>query len=262
MTLINANLMQAFDTFIAFLTNHNPDRVVLSEMYQEKLARLDQDMDVLIELASAGMEEQLAPLLTVLLQEWAIKEAIELLLRPQGCVLDPADKEIEHCFWNKLCRQHQALSSELLLYLHQAKETQEERSKSWQVIAARTFENQQRQQQQWMWHQQQLSQQWFQGQQDMFHQFQQDNRQWATTALTGVQQAQLGMQQWYKFAESTQASVANMLAVVERQQLSMVQEVRKARTKTWVMRLTIIVLVLVGVLALFGFALVMLMQLY
>jgi len=219
MTLITVNLTQAFDMFVSSLAKHNTDPIVLDEIYQEKLAKLNQYMGVLTKLAVAGMEEQISPLLSTLLQEWAIKEAVELLLRYPGYSFNPADPGLQRSFWAKLGRQHQALSSELLLHLQQAKETraqvQEERSKNWQSIAARTFENQQSQQQHWVQYQQQLNQQWFQGQRDMFNQFQQANQQWANTALTGVQQAQLGMQQWYGFAASTQANVANMLTGTE-----------------------------------------------
>ena len=58
----------------------------LGDSYQEKFGRLDQYMHVLNQLAAEGMEEHLSPLLNTLLQEWAIKEAIELLLRSHNCV--------------------------------------------------------------------------------------------------------------------------------------------------------------------------------
>ena len=91
MTCIPVNLHQAFDAFFSALAQHQTDPLVLDEIYQKELIRLNHQMDLLIQLASAGMEEQLSPLLSTLLQEWAMKEAIEMLLRYPGCAFDPAD---------------------------------------------------------------------------------------------------------------------------------------------------------------------------
>jgi hypothetical protein len=149
MTRINVNLHQAHNAFvscIAAANQHHTDPAVLSAVYQEKLDRLDQYMDVLSQLASAGMEEQLVPLFTTLLQEWSIKEAMELLLRHQNGLIDPSDQGLHNAFWEKLGRQHQVLSSELFLQLQRGKEqralTQEERAKSWQAMALNAFEKQ------------------------------------------------------------------------------------------------------------------------
>ncbi len=277
MTLINVNLSDAHNTFVASLAamnQQNIDPEVLDEMYQEKLDRLDQYMHVLTQLAAAGMEEQISSLLNTLLQEWAVKEAIELLQRYQDCVIDPAHQGLLQSFWDKLGRQHQALSSELLLQLKLGKEqrehAQEERARSWQTAAFRSIENQQSQQQewqntvsQWVQGQQQTNQQWFQHQQNVFSQHQQANQQWANVAMTGVQQAQLGVKQWYDFATSTQANVANMLAGTEQRQAMMVEQaVHKTNMKKWVTRLTIIGLVIVGIVALFGCAFFAMMHLY
>ncbi len=277
MTRIDVNLTDAHSMFvssIAAANQQNTNLDVLDEVYQEKLDRLDQYMHVLNQLAAEGMEEHLSPLLNTLLQEWAIKEAIELLLRYHNCVIDPTDQGLQRSFWEKLGRQHQALSCQLLLQLQRSKEqrvqAQEERHRSWQSIAARTFENQQQQQQQWQgtafqWvqHQQQLNQQWLQSQQEMFTHFQQAHQHWANTALTGVHQAQLGVKQWYDFAASTQVNVANMLAGSEQRQSMMVEQAAyKANVKKWTTRLTLIGLVLVGSVALFGCAFFALMHLY
>ena len=93
MTCMNVNLHQAHNAFvscIAVANQHHTDPAVLSAVYQEKLDRLDQYMDVLSQLASAGMEEQLAPLLTTLLQEWAQSEHLSL---PNYRVLDATGPE-------------------------------------------------------------------------------------------------------------------------------------------------------------------------
>jgi len=274
MTLINVDLQQAHSTFVSSIAKQHTDPLVLEEIHQEKLARLDQDMDMLTKLAVAGMEEQLSPLLSTLLQEWAIKEAVEVLLRYPGCAFDPADQGLQQSFWSKLGRQHQALSSELLLHLQQAKETRAQaqvgREQSWQTVASKSLEDQRNQQNQWQttafqWvqGQRQTNQQWFDREQTMFNQYQQANQKWADTALVGVQQAQLGVQQWYTFAASTQHNVANMLAGTEQRQAAvMEQAVHKANMKKWVTRITVIGLVLVGIVALFGCAFFAMMHLY
>lgn len=277
MTRLDVNLYQAHDAFvscIAAANQHHTDPAVLSAVHQEKLDRLDQSMDILSQLASAGMEEQLAPLLTTLLQEWAIKEAIELLLRHQNGLINPADQGLHNAFWEKLGRQHQALSSELLLQLQRGKEeraqVQAERAKSWQAMALKAFESQYQQQQhwqgtafQWVQHQQQLNQQSFENQREMFNHFQQANQQWANAAMIGVQQAQLGVKQWYDFAASTQASVANLLAGSQQQQAIVVEQALiRANTKRWISRLMIIGLVMLSLLALFGCSFFAMMHLY
>ena len=263
MTLIHVDLAQAYDTFVSYVAKQDTDPIVLEEIHQEKLARLDQYMDMLTRLASAGMEEQLSPLLSTLLQEWAIKEVVELLLRYPGCAFDPADPGLQQTFWRKLGRQHQALSSELLLHLQQARvaraQAEAERAQSWQTVAARSVEDQRQQNLQF----QGAAIQWVQHEQQMFSQHQQANREWADVAIVGVQQAQLGVKQWYDFASSTQQSVANMLVGTEQRQAAVVEQaVHKSNMKKWGSRLMIIGLVIVGILAMFGCAFFGLMHLY
>jgi hypothetical protein len=220
------------------------------------------------------MEEQLSPLLNTLLQEWAMKEAVELPLCYQNCVIDPSHQGLQRSFWEKLGRQHQALSSELLVQLQKSKEqrarAEQERAQNWQSVAFKSFENQQNQNQQfqqatfqWVQGQQQQNQQWFQHQQEMFGYYQQANREWANVAMVGVQQAQLGVKQWYDFAASTQQNVANMLAGTEQRQAAVVEQaVHKANMKKWVRWLTVIGFVIGGIVALFGCAFFAMLHLY
>jgi hypothetical protein len=145
-----------------------------------------------------------------------------------------------------------------------------QRAQSWQSVAARAIENQQEQQRQWQqaavqWTQgqQQMNQHWFQHQQQMFGHYQQANREWANTAMAGVQQAQQGVKQWYDFAASTQANVAHMLAGTTQKQAMMVEQaVHKANMRKWTTRLTLIGLVLIAFVALFGCAFFLMMHLY
>ncbi|HEU5375888.1 MAG TPA: hypothetical protein VFV38_10645 [Ktedonobacteraceae bacterium] len=277
MTLVNVNLVDAHNAFVSYIAaanQNNTDLDVLEDVCQEKVDRIAQYWDVLTKLAQACLEEQFSPLLSTLLQEWAIKEAAELLLRYQNCVIDPTHSGLQKSFWEKLGRQHQSLSSELFLLLQQSKEqraqAERERAQNWQVVALKAFENQQNQQNQfqnaafqWVQGQQQQNQQWFQHQREMFGSYQQANREWANVAMVGAQQAQLGVKQWYDFAASTQANVANMLAGTEQRQAAvMEQAVHKANMKKWTTRLTIIGLVLVGIVSLFGCAFFAMMRLY
>jgi dihydroxyacetone kinase-like predicted kinase len=252
MTLMNADLTTAYNMFLSYIASanqQNPDPDVLDDVYQEKLGRLNHDMRVLEALAVEGMEEQMTPLLNTLLQEWAIKEAVELLLRSQNGAIDPTDHGLQGSFWQKLRRQHQVVLSELLLKVQQGKKqrarAEVERAQSWQSMAARAFENQQNHQLQ------------------MFGQYQQANQQWANVAIVGVQQAQLGVKQWYEFAASTQQNVANMLAGTEQRQAMMVEQaVRKVNMRKWATRIAIIGLALVGIVGLLGCAFFAIMHLY
>lgn len=277
MTLINVNLQQAHNAFLRFIVAANQQQLgpdVLNDLHQEKMARLTQYMDVLERLAVEGMEDQLPPQLSVLLEEWAIKEAAELLLRYQNGSVDPSHPGLQRSFWEKLGRQHQALSSELSLLLQQGREQRarlrEEADRSWETVASRALENQHQQQQQWQqvafqWvqGQQQMNQQWFQHQQQMFNHYQQANREWANAAMTGVQQAQLGVKQWYDFAACTQQHVAAMLAGTEQRQSVMVERaVQRANGQKWATRFMIIGLVLISIGTLFGGAFFMMMHLY
>ncbi len=277
MTLVNVNLVDAHNAFVSYIVAANQNHTdldVLDDMLQEKVDRIAQYWDVLTKLAQACLEEQLSPLLSTLLQEWAIKEAVELLLRYRNGVIDPTHPGLQKSFWEKLGRQHQSLSSELFLLLQQGKEqraqTERERAQNWQAVAFKAFENQQNQQQQfqnaafqWVQGQQQMNQQWFQHQQEMFSRYQQSNQQWANVAMSGVQQAQAGVKQWYDFAAATQQTVENWMAGTEQRQAAVVEQaVHKANMKKWTTRLTIIGLVLVGIVALFGCAFFAMMHLY
>jgi hypothetical protein len=278
MTLIHADLQDAYQTFMHVLATANQNCTapeVLDEIYWEKEERLNQCWCVLEKLAYEGLEKQLSPQLTMLLQEWAIHEAVQLLLLHQSSGgVDPSDPDVQRDFQEKLSRQHQALSSELILKLEegkkQRKQASAEQARSWQAVAFKAFENQQKQQQQfqnaafqWVQGQQQLNQQWFQHQQEMFSRYQQSNQQWADVAMVGVQQAQLGVKQWYDFAAATHQSVAQMLVGAEQRQAVMVEQaIQKANVKRWTTRITIIALVLVGIVALFGCSFFAMMHLY
>lgn len=244
-TTIHVNLHDAFLAFVSYIAAANRQHSsteTLKVVHKKKLDGFNQSLRTLSQLASAGMEEQLAPLLSTLLQEWAIKEAIELLLRSRSEKIDPADQGLQQAFWEHLDRQYQKLSCDLLLQLQRGREQrareQEERAQSWHNTAS-----------QWVQHQQEMNQQWLQNQQEMFTHLQQENREWANTAMVGAQQAQLGLQQWYTFAAGVQSNVANMLAGSEQRQA---QIVRRENTNRWLTPLMILGLLALGFLTLFG----------
>lgn len=284
MTLIPVNLTAAHEMFIAYLRAAKQQRIdidLVEEKYQKKLDQLDFRMYQLNKLASAEMEEEVSPLLSTQLVEWAKKEALELILQHAAAYpndpyanVDPDAPRLQQSFWNNLERQHQDLSSELLYLMQESRKqrarSEQEYKQSWQSVAFKSFENQQNQQQQfqnaafgWIQGQQQMNQQWFQHQQEMFSRYQQSNQQWANVAMTGVQQAQLGVKQWYDFAAATQQTVENWMAGTEQRQAAVVEQaVHKANIKKWTTRLTIIGLVLVGIVSLFGCAFFAMMHLY
>jgi hypothetical protein len=270
MTLIQANLTDAFNAFFAYIRaakRQNIDVTILEEKYQEKLDRLNFRMERLTEIASEGMEENLSRLLSTQLLDWAKKEALETLLLYGYGQVDPDDLGLQQAFWQKLNSQHQDLSSELLLQLQRGKkqsaQAEVERAHSWEAVAKQAIENQQNQQQQFQQAVFQQNQQWFQHQQNMFAQYQQANQKWADTALVGVQQAQVGMQQWYTFASSVQQNVADMLKGTEQRQAAIVADgVYKGKMRAWGTKLVIAGLVMAGILALFGLAFFAMQHLY
>jgi hypothetical protein len=213
------------------------------------------------------MEENLSRLLSTQLLDWAKKEALETLLLYGYGQVDPDDQGLQQAFWQKLNSQHQDLSSELLLQLQWGKKQREhaerEHAHSWESVAKQAIENQQQQFQNAAMQWTQSQQQWFQHHQEMFLQYQQSNQRWADVAMTGVQQAQLGLQDWYQFASSTQKTVADMLQGTEQRQATLVAEgVYKGKMRVWGAKLLLGGLVLAGIITLVVGAYFAMMHLY
>ena len=256
--MTHINFQQSLDAFVAFIAAANQQKTkadVLGAIHREKIQQINQDMETLTQLALAGMEGQIAPLLNTLLEEWSIKEAVEVILKYQPRVIDPLNQGLQQSFSDKLRRKHQSLSSELLLQLEQGKQAQ---ARDWHTVAKQGVDDLRLQNEQafqrdrqwvqdqqqlnqqfhnaalgWVSGQQQMNQQWFTHEQQMFSEYQQANQQWAATALNGVQQAQLGMKQWYDFATATQSNVAAMLAHTQEGQGLAVQEaLQKVESKS------------------------------
>jgi hypothetical protein len=230
-TCITVDLTPAFQAFLSYIADglqQQLDPDMIDVLYQEKSDRCAYHVEFLRQLATEGAEDQLAPLLGVLWEDWAIKEALQLL---HYGTLDPSHQGLQQAFWQKLAREHQALSSELCLYLRRGSQqrtlAQEERSKSWQAVAHKSIETLQQQQQQWQttafqWvkGQQDLNQQWFQHQQSTWSQFQQ------------AQQASLNQQ--YTFVQGVHANTVGMLNQTQQAQAEVVERSRQKRNITWI----------------------------
>src|SRR5690242_9329913 len=69
------------------------------------LSRLDQQWAALKQLTTDGLVDQAPVLLHTLLKEWAIKEALELLLRKFGMLIDSTHPGLQRAIQEKLERQ-------------------------------------------------------------------------------------------------------------------------------------------------------------
>lgn len=241
---IVANLSAARKAFTDFLYSYQKSTSIneLEAMYQGQLDQLDQQTEHLFQLASAGMEEALLPLLDTLLEEWAEKEAAELLLHYPKTRFHPQDPALQQTFRSNLQRYYQHLSCRVQLLFQQHAEQhasqEQQQTHEWQSLAYAATEHQQNVAQQWVQIQQEqagqfshIQQQWVQHVQDLSNQAQQTNQQWANIALTGVQQAQLGAQQYNTFAAQVQTNVAKMLEGSAQAQSELVHQMVKTNTR-------------------------------
>ncbi len=129
----------------------------LQQVRRTCLDRLDQQWATLRQVAFGGAIPRIGPLLACLLQEWAIKEALDVVIRFHGSVVDPNDIGLQEAFWHKLLREELTLAAELEQLFRQGEqeraeaeerrlreraEAEERRQRDWQRIA---FEFQQEQ---------------------------------------------------------------------------------------------------------------------
>ena len=264
---IRVDLNAASQTFVAQLTTSNGQpHGNLQTRLEEKLAHLDQMWEVLYHLARQGMEPQLTALLGIFLQEWAGKEAIAFLLQQHGMVADPTHPVLLQSFWEKLCRQHQALSSELLLYLEQGRRERAQleaqvQPEDWQEAAFELATSLQQVGQSW----QQTALDWQQRAADQMQAREHDYReghqvanQWSGQALSAIQQAQYGLGRMYDFAEDIHGYTVNLIAsTYEHERELLPSAVREATEQVAAQRRNsrliiagVFILVIVGLLAL------------
>jgi hypothetical protein len=224
--------------------------------------RLDHQWETLTHLARAGLEDQMRASLDVLLREWALKEALELLLRKGGTVIDPADQGLRNRFWQVLTQQHQVLAGELMLYWHQGQQAHEQaqanRPKNWEEFAWRVLEHQHGQQQYW----QGAAFHMLQEQRTAWQTGQQIAEQWSQVALSSIVQAQQGVQQLYNIAATMHSHVADMLAATEERHSLVVEGAVDRARRRRMTRLTVVLIMAVSVPALFALAYFLITHLY
>ena len=97
----------------------------LEAVLSSTLSQLDQQWAALKHLVQGGLVDQVPVLLETLMKEWAIKEALEVLLRHHGEYLDPADQGLQNAIQEKLVRQQVLLASELLPLYEQGRQERE-----------------------------------------------------------------------------------------------------------------------------------------
>ena len=227
----------------------------LEEVLDATLSRLDQQWAALKQLAQSGLVEQVPVLLETLMKEWAIKEALELLLRHLGEYLDPTDPGLQNAIEEKLVRQQVLLASELLPLYEQGRQAREMD----QLQATQAVSQRQNQHVQEMAH---LLMQVLQSQDARFlgayqvaHDGHEDSR-------ASLQLAMHGSQQVLDFATDVQSNVAAILAATHDNQSVMVEEVtRQVSQRRSLNKLMLFCLFLLFVFGLFGCAFFMAMHL-
>lgn len=266
-TIIHVDLQAALQAFVAQLATANGQRPgILRMRLQEKLEKLDDRWQVLYGLAQQGMQPQLAALLGIFLQEWADKEAIELALAYPGQPFDPTNQVLLQSFQEKLSRQHQALSSELLLLMEQGRLAREQleaqvQPADWQGVAFELVKHQQQVAQDW----QSAAEQWQQcasheldAREQNFWQAQQVAEQWSNVALSGMRQTQQGVDQLLAFASAIHHDATCLMeSTYEQQQQMLPQAVQEAtqaitaqRIRSRLIAVAVIIAIVIGLLAL------------
>lgn len=213
--------------------------------------RLDHQWQTLTQLATANLEEPARAALDVLLRQWAVKEALELLLRKYGTFIDPLDQGLCNRFWQVLAQQHQALSSELMLSWEQGRQAQEQarvtQPKNWEEFAYRMLQQQHGQQRDW----QGTAYQLLQEQRTAWQASQQVAQQWGEVARRSTEQQQYGAQRMYDFVEATQSHVVGMHEAFQHHlEQRLPEEIREAAREESSRRRNarlIIVLIMLGV---------------
>jgi hypothetical protein len=227
----------------------------LETVLDATLSRLDQQWAALKQLAQSGFVEQVPLLLETLMKEWAIKEALELLLRSYGSSVDPTDQGLQNAIEEKLLRQQVLLASELLPLYEQGRQAREMA----QLQAVQAMSQGQNQSVQEM---AQLLMQVLQSQDARFLGAYQVAREGHEDARASLRIAMHGSQQVLNFASDVQTNVAAMLTSVHDHQSVMVEDVaRQVSMRRPLNRLLFFGLFLLFVLGCFGCAFFMAMHL-
>jgi len=236
----------------------------LEAVYRTTQGRLDQQWATLERLAEAGLDDQVPPTFAILLREWAVYEAVEVLLRYgyAGRFLDPQDRGLAPGFREKLTRQQQALASELLLLrecgARERQRQQEQQAQVWEASASRVVVDQQAALKQ----SHEMTLRLIQEQQQTMQHGHQVAQRWSEVALQGVLQDQRGAGQLLTFAENVQKNVLGMLDASEEHYDVLVEEATRRQTVRRRTRLYVVIGMTLFFFALFGCAFIALTHLY
>nr|BBH92276.1 hypothetical protein KTA_04750 [Thermogemmatispora argillosa] len=215
------------------------------ELLQERQKRLAQQEHLLEQAAQDGfLWSEGISLFPSLLSTWAEKEALRVALAYPSLDFAAQKKAITSTFKWQLQQEAQVRWSALQLLQEQARRQRQlhdqEQAGYWQTVARQMLEEQrQRQATQVQW--------WTQVQQAQQH--------WAGLAYRGIEMAQHGQEQQYRFAEQIHAQVVQQLnATARRQELLVEQAVRQAAVRRWSTRCLLLLLLVIFGGALFGCA--------
>jgi hypothetical protein len=224
----------------------------LEQFRDEAVEKLDFHWPILEELAFAGVDDRtLGASFAVVLEEWAIKEALELLLRNSGTFIDPASPSLYHAFRGKLVREHQLLTAELVLKQEAGKQTRAAAQPArqpdhWKDLASQMLHQQHQHQLDWQNAAFQLVQQRHQHQldwQETTYRLLQEQRQqwqmsievarhWAGVAERSLEQAQHGVDQNYQHIHTLHQQASALLAsTYEHQQQVLPAAVQQATSQ-------------------------------
>lgn len=244
---LSIDLQPAFAAFLQTIASQQQGatQAMLERLRDEQLATLNQQRAVLEQLALQGNEAALPAALDVLLQEWAVKQACEVLLLSPGDSIDPADQNLRQGFWHRLERQRASLVAELAVLLSQGHEerarAEVQRNTHWEPFIRQLIQDQAAHQQFW----QRAAYDGLLQHRQVLQEGQTIAARWSDVALQGIQQAQAsvsqaqqGVQQMYAFAGQVQSRAVDLLrATHQRQQVEVEEAVWRLNRRRWGTRL-------------------------
>lgn len=277
-TPFTIDLTPAFFAFLNTLEaaqQRGESEASLTVLRDKSCDRLDQQWETLEQLAQEGLETAIAAPLDVFLREWAIKEALDLLLRYPTVYIDPTLPRMQNAFWDKLARQHQVLASGLLLFLRQGQRQREQaeaqqQPKRWETFAADMLQQQHRQQLDWQQAAYQTLQEQrrsLEDQRSTLHKHHEVAQRWSRAALDGIDQAQRGVEHSFKLVSDLHGDVRQMITSTnEYQQQVLPESVRQATEQAMRQRararLLIVLIILLSIPALLALCFFILTHLY
>ena len=237
----------------------------LERSKQQSQSNLANYWDASQKLAFADHVQGASAELAIIIIEWGLYRVFaDLIDADARCMyLDPADPDTYNDIQRAIEHQVVYLATELLTAWldgsQQRKAEQLRQQQDWQGVAFQQV--QQHMQRQTAWHD--AAFQMLQEQRTAWQTGHQAAQQWSDVALSGVEQAQRGVQHMYTFAATVQSNVAGMLAGTEERQYVLVEEaVDRANWRRGRSRLTVVLIIAVSVPLLFLLANFLITHLY